>query len=69
MDECRAEWKGTKTQTNKKEGKESKNPDTTGSMRGVWQRNVGTKREKISIGGKERKEGTERANWAHVEWM
>jgi hypothetical protein len=26
--------KGTKTQTSKKEGKESKNPDTTGSMRG-----------------------------------
>ncbi|KAJ3626170.1 hypothetical protein MTP99_016687 [Tenebrio molitor] len=25
----------TKTQTSKKEGRESKNPDTTGSMRGV----------------------------------
>jgi hypothetical protein len=29
-DECRAEWKGQR-QTNKKEGRESKNPDTTGS--------------------------------------
>jgi hypothetical protein len=27
--------KGTKTQRSKKEGKESKNPDTTGYMRGV----------------------------------
>jgi hypothetical protein len=27
--------KGTKTQISKKEGKESKNPDTTGCMRGV----------------------------------
>jgi hypothetical protein len=27
--------KGTKAQTNKKEGKESKNPNTTGSMKGV----------------------------------
>jgi hypothetical protein len=30
--------KGTKTETSKKEGRESKNPDTTGSMRGVCQR-------------------------------
>jgi hypothetical protein len=29
----KAEMKGTKTQTNKKEGTESKNPDRTGSMR------------------------------------
>jgi hypothetical protein len=28
----------TKTQTSKKERRESKNPDTTGSMRGVEQR-------------------------------
>jgi hypothetical protein len=27
--------KGTKTRTSKKEGRESKNPDTTGSMRGM----------------------------------
>jgi hypothetical protein len=27
--------KGTKTQTSKKQGKESKNPDTTGSMKGA----------------------------------
>jgi hypothetical protein len=32
------ELKGTKTETSKKEGRESKNPDTTGSMRGVCQR-------------------------------
>jgi hypothetical protein len=30
--------KGTKTQTSKKEGKESKNPDTTGNLRGVQER-------------------------------
>jgi hypothetical protein len=30
--------KGTKAQRNKKEGKESKNLDTTGSVRGVYER-------------------------------
>jgi hypothetical protein len=30
--------KGTKSQTSKNEGRKSKNPDTTGSMRSVFQR-------------------------------
>jgi hypothetical protein len=60
--------KWTKTQTSKKEGKESKNPDITGSMRGVKERkimakflDVGTRREKTGFGWKERKEGREYA--------
>jgi hypothetical protein len=38
INECRDEWKEWKgqTQTSKKEGEESKNPDTTRSIRGVW---------------------------------
>jgi hypothetical protein len=64
MDECRAEWQS------KKEGRESKNPDTIGSMKGVWQRRFRSIwerecerkrwwREKTGIGPKEGKKGAE----------
>jgi hypothetical protein len=90
MDEC--SWvKGTKTRTSKKERKESKNPDTTGSMRDVWQKkfrstsgeskkekwwrdsDVRTRREKASIGWKERKEEERREilneDEREIRWM
>jgi hypothetical protein len=66
---------GTKAQTSKKEGRESKNPDTTGNMRGMPEEipkylgsesarercdlDVGTRREKTGTGRKKRKEGEE----------
>jgi hypothetical protein len=51
----------TKTQTSKKEGKESKNPDTRGSLRGVpgERERERTRREKTGIRWKERKGGAE----------
>jgi hypothetical protein len=67
--------KGTKTQTSKKEGKEFKNPDTTGSMRGYSGEylgrerkmmarffDVGSRREKTGIGWNEGKEGAATAH-------
>jgi hypothetical protein len=61
--------KRDKDTANKKEGRELKNPDITGSIRRVrqrefrstWERekNNGTRREKTGIGWKESKEGAE----------
>jgi hypothetical protein len=61
--------KGTKTRTSKKEGKESKNPDTTGSsadlwkFRSLWGRENARERKMMArftgIGWKEKKEGAE----------
>jgi hypothetical protein len=62
--------KGTKTQISKKKGRESKNPDTTGSIRGVILEFLGRK------SAKERKmmarfrcgnEGRENSYWTEGE--